>query len=173
MSLSAWIRQRKRTIISILIGTASWGVAFGLGWKLWPQGPMLSSPAERLAYVAQLLVGVAVVILLMVSACFRVFDTADAEDPFANAESPGWKVHQRVLQNTIEQAMIFVPAVCALAVRVDPQHTRILPLLVAQWCAGRILFWIGYRIKPVFRGPGFEWTLFSSVVALVWFVATL
>jgi hypothetical protein len=36
-----------------------------------------------------------------------------------------------------------------------------------------VLFWLGYRISPMLRGPGFEWTLFSSVAALGWFVWTL
>jgi MAPEG family protein len=164
---------RKGTIISIVIGSVTWAIAFGLGWQLWPQGPELSSAGSRMAFAAQHLAAVAVIILLMVSACFRVFDTAEAENPLANAESAGWKIHQRVLQNTIEQSMIFVPAMLALASRVGPEHTRIVPLLTALWCAGRVLFWIGYRIKPVFRGPGFEWTLYSSVAALVWFAATL
>jgi hypothetical protein len=173
MSLAAWFDVRRSTFVSIILGTLSWGVAFVVLWQVWPEGPALATAADRLAYAAQLLAGVAALVLLMVSACFRVFDTERAEDPFANAESAAWKVHQRVLQNTIEQSLIFVPAMLALAVRIDPAHARLLPLLTALWCAGRLLFWIGYRIKPILRGPGFEWTLFSSLTALGWFAFTL
>ncbi|HEY5949881.1 MAG TPA: MAPEG family protein [Kofleriaceae bacterium] len=173
MTLSEWIGPRRGSLISIVIGTASWVAAFALGLKLWPAGPVLATTADRLGYACQLLVGVSVLALLMVSACFRIFDTAGAENPLANAESPGWKVHQRVLQNTVEQSLIFVPALLALAVRIDAAHTHVLPLVTALWCAGRVLFWIGYRVKPVLRGPGFEWTLFSSLAALAWFVSTL
>jgi hypothetical protein len=173
MSLSQWVGARKRTWISIAVGTVTWLAALLIGLKVWPAGPTLATSADRLAYAAQLLVGVAVIVLLMVSACFRVFDTAAAEDPFANAESNAWRVHQRVLQNTVEQSLIFVPALLALAVRVDAAHTHVLPLLTVLWCGGRILFWLGYRISPILRGPGFEWTLYSSVAALGWFVWTL
>lgn len=173
MALSTWISERKRTWISIGVGTVTWVAAFAIGLAVWPAGPELAHAADRLAYAAQLLVGVSVLVLLMVSACFRVFDTAAAEDPFANAESNAWRIHQRVLQNTVEQALIFVPALIALAVRLDAAHTRILPLLTALWCAGRVLFWLGYRISPMLRGPGFEWTLFSSLAALAWFASTL
>ncbi len=173
MSLSQWFAARKRTWISIGVGTLTWVAAFAIGLRAWPAGPVLANAADRLSYAVQLLVGVSVLILLMVSACFRVFDTATAEDPFANAESSAWRIHQRVLQNTVEQTLIFVPALLALAVRIDAAHTHILPLLVALWCAGRLLFWIGYRINPMLRGPGFEWTLFSSVAALAWFVWTV
>lgn len=172
MSLSQWFSARKRTWISIVVGTVTWVAAFAIGLRVSPDGPVLTSSADRLGYAVQLLVGVSVLVLLMVSACFRVFDTASAEDPFANAESAAWRIHQRVLQNTVEQSLIFVPALLALAVRIDTAHTHVLPLLTALWCAGRLLFWIGYRISPVLRGPGFEWTLFSSLAALAWIVST-
>lgn len=173
MSLSHWLGERRRTWISIAVGTVTWLAAFALGLKFWHVGPTFATSADRLGYAAQLLVGVSVLVLLMVSACFRVFDTAAAEDPFANAESQAWRVHQRVLQNTVEQSLIFVPALLALAMRIDAAHTQVLPLLTALWCAGRVLFWLGYRISPMLRGPGFEWTLFSSVAALGWFAWTL
>ena len=173
MSLASWISARRQTLTSIVVGTLSWIAAFAIGWRLWPDGPELATAGDRLVYAVQLLAGVSVIVLLMVSACFRVFDTPAAEDPFANEESPGWKVHQRVLQNTVEQALIFVPALLALAIRIEPRHTRALAVLTALWVAGRLLFWIGYRIKPVLRGPGFEWTLFSSLTALGWFASTL
>src|SRR5262245_40276348 len=69
-------------------------------------------------------------------------DTERAEDPFANAESHAWKINQRVLSNTIEQALIFLPALTALAVRIDAAQLAVLPMAVTLWCAGRILFWI-------------------------------
>lgn len=173
MSLAAWMQPRKGTLISIAVGTITWVVAFGVGLQVWPAAPGLASAADRISYATQALVGVSLLVLLMVAACFRVFDRPSAEDPFANAESPGWKVHQRVLQNTVEQSLIFVPALLALAARIDPAHTGALSLLTVMWCAGRVLFWIGYRIKPVLRGPGFEWTLFTSIATLVWFASTL
>ena len=137
-----------------------------VAWEVWPH---VSEPRDRIGYAVQLLVPVSIIVLLMVSSCFRAFDTEKAEDPFANGESKAWKVNQRVLSNTIEQSLIFVPALLGLAARVDRQNVRILPILTALWCAGRLLFWIGYRVRPSLRGPGFEWTLFSSLTALGWF----
>ncbi len=169
MSLSSWLAPRKAAFISIALGTASFPLALWIAWRAWPDVAPIASAGDRVAYAAELLVAIAVVVLLMVSGCFRVFDTPKAEDPFAGAESRTWRVNQRVLQNTVEQAMIFVPALLALAARVAPGQVRILPVLTAVWCAGRILFWVGYRIRPSLRGPGFEWTLYSSMVALGWF----
>lgn len=173
MSLSSWLAPRKATFIAIAVGTVSYPIALWIAWRSWPEVAPIASAGDRVAYAAELLVAVAVLVLLIVSRLFRTFDTAKAEDPFANAESQRWRVNQRVLQNTVEQAMIFVPAMLALAARVDADHVRILPVLTALWCAGRLLFWIGYRLKPVLRGPGFEWTLYTSLVALGWYAWTV
>ena len=170
MSLSSWLAPRKATFISIAIGTASYPVALWIAWRAWPEVAPIASAGERVAYAAELLIAVAVVVLLIVSRLFRTFDTAKAEDPFANAESQRWRINQRVLQNTVEQAMVFVPALLALSARIEPSHVKILPVLTALWCAGRILFWVGYRVKPVLRGPGFEWTLYTSVLAIGWYL---
>jgi hypothetical protein len=169
-SLSQWIAPRRPALISIATGTATWVVAFAVAWRAWPAVTPLAAAGDRLAYAAELLVGVGVIVLLMVSSCFRVFDTPQAEDPTAGAESAAWKINQRVLSNTVEQSLIFVPAILALAVRLPPDDLCLLPVLISLWCAGRILFWVGYRIRPSLRGPGFEWTLYSSLFALLWFV---
>lgn len=34
----------------------------------------------------------------------------------------------------------------------------LLPLLTAIWCVGRLLFWIGYPIDPMYRAIGMDWT---------------
>jgi hypothetical protein len=113
------------------------------------------------------------VTLLVVLSCMRLFDTARAEDPFAGAESREWKINQRVLQNTVEQAMIFVPTLFALAVRIDDGMLQLLPIAVALWCAGRLLFWFGYRKSIVWRAPGFDWTLNTTLALLALFVLSL
>lgn len=169
MSLATWLAPRKAAIISIALGTISFPLALWVAWAAWPETAPIASAGDRIAFAAEHLTGVAAVVLLMVSGCFRVFDTAKAEDPFANAESQRWRVNQRVLSNTVEQALIFVPAILALAARVPPSQVHILPVLTCVWCAGRLLFWLGYRIKPSLRGPGFEWTIYSSMLALGWF----
>lgn len=169
MSLSSWLAPRKATLVSIAVGTASFPIAVWIAWMAWPKVAPIASAGERVAYAAELMVAVAVLVLLIVSRLFRTFDTEKAEDPFANAESQRWRINQRVLQNTVEQALIFVPAMLALAARIEPGDVRILPILTALWCAGRVLFWLGYRVKPVLRGPGFEWTLYTSLLALGWY----
>ncbi|HET7540795.1 MAG TPA: MAPEG family protein [Polyangiaceae bacterium] len=168
-----WFRARKPMILAINIGTGSWAVAAGLCWWLWPEVADRSGVAERLSFAAQLAAGPALVLFVLLCSCFRLFDTERAEDPFAGAESHAWKINQRVLSNTLEQASIFIPALFALATRIDAAKLKALPIAVTLWCTGRLLFWAGYRQSVVWRAPGFEWTFNTSLVVLAWYAVTL
>jgi hypothetical protein len=165
-----WLEPRKPMLRAISVGNVSWMAAAGLAYALWPEVAAHHGAAERLAFAAELAMAPAIVIVLIVLSCMRLFDTARAEDPFAGAETREWKINQRVLQNTVEQAMIFLPALFALAVRIDDRRLELLPIAVALWCAGRLLFWFGYRRSIVWRAPGFDWTLNTTLSVIALFV---
>lgn len=169
----SWLEPRKSMIRAIGIGNVSWTAAAGLAYAAWPEVAVRGGLAERITFVAELAIAPAAVIMLVVLSCMRLFDTAKAEDPFAGAESPEWKVNQRVLQNTVEQAAVFLPTLFAVAVRVDAARLRLLPIAVALWCTGRLLFWVGYRKSIVWRAPGFDWTLNTTLSLMALFVITL
>lgn len=169
----AWLQPRKAMLKAINVGNLSWLSAAALAYAFWPQVAARPAVADRLAFAAELAIAPAAVALLMVGSCFRLFDTAQAEDPFAGAESHAWKVNQRVLQNTVEQIVIFLPALFALSVRVDHARLQVLPMAVSLWCAGRLLFWLGYRKSVIWRAPGFDWTLNTTLSLMVLFVITL
>lgn len=172
-TLGRWARDRAGVLATIGLGMVTWPIAVAAGWVLWPATTRGAAPADRIAYALQLATAPAFLVLLMVAACFRIFDTVTAEDPRAGAESVRFKTNQRVLSNTIEQSWIFVPLLLALATRLAPAHMKILPIAVASWCAGRVMFWIGYHVAPRWRGPGFDWTFNTSVLLAGWFVYTL
>ena len=169
----SWLEPRKSMIRAIGIGNVSWTAAAGLAYAAWPEVTVRGGLAERITFVAELAIAPAAVLMRMVLSCMRLFDTAKAEDPVAAAESREWKVNQRVLQNTVEQAAIFLPTLFALGVRIDASMLRLLPIAVALWCAGRLLFWVGYRKSVVWRAPGFDWTLNTTLSLMALFVITL
>ena len=171
-SLSAWARERRRTIQVVALGTVSWAIVFGAAWMLWPAAPLVP-PADRVSYALQLGAAPAIVMLLMTCACLRLFDTPRAEDPRLGAESERFKINQRVLTNTVEQSWIFLPLVLALSPRLSPGQLKLLPIAVSVWCAGRLMFWVGYHVAPHWRAPGFDWTFNTSCLLAGWFLYTL
>lgn len=168
-----WIASRWSTLRMVLLGTASYPLVFAACWRFWPEMAPLNAPVDRALLALQLSVLPAAVLSLCVFMCLRLLDTPGAENILAGEESHRWKLNARVLQNSLEQAAMFVPILIGLAIRIDPGHVRALPILVAIWTAGRLLFWLGIHRKLEWRAIGFDWTYYSSFVGLGWFVWTL
>lgn len=164
---------RKNMYRWIAAGLSS-GIALNiLAWLYWPRLAPANDPVDRLLLALQCCAGVGFVALVMLQGLWRLPDGPRAEDPFANAESRGWKINQRVFTNTLEQALIFVPVYLGLAIRMAPGHAHMLPAMMAIWCTGRILFWIGYHRTLYARAIGMDWTTVTVILAAGWFVATL
>lgn len=161
------------TLRAVAVGMTTAPLAFFSLWWTLPEVPLMASASERLHFALQLCAGPSLVAVVILFGCFRLLDTIDAEDPLAGKESHGWKINQRVLQNTVEQSLMFLPAFLALSIRLDPADARALPVLMSLWCVGRLLFWAGYRIAYHFRAIGFDWSLSATTITLGWLGYTL
>lgn len=168
-----WSGTRRATYLWIAAGLASGIVLNVAAWLYWPRLEPVEPAVDRVLLALQCCAGVGFVALIMLQGLWRLPDSPAAEDPFANAESRGWKINQRVFSNTVEQALIFVPIFVALSIRIQPEHAYMLPALMTLWCAGRLVFWAGYRHSLNARAIGMDWTTTTSMVAAAWFVATL
>jgi len=73
-----------------------------------------------------------------------------AIDPLAGKDSPRLIVNQRVLQNTLEQSLVFVPGLFLVAHYAG--DLRAAAACAILWVIGRWAFWIGYHIGPMWRG---------------------
>jgi glutathione S-transferase len=70
----------------------------------------------------------------------------------------------RVHQNTLEQIVIFLPALWIFAMVFDPIYAAILGGI---WIVGRILYAWGYYQAAEKRGPGFGISSLATIVLLV------
>lgn len=157
----------------IAAGLLSATLVNAAAWLYWPRLEPIDQPVDRLLLALQCCAAVGFVALVMLQGLWRLPDSPGAEDPFANAESRAWKINQRVFTNTVEQALIFVPIFIGLSIRMDAGHVHMLPALMAIWCAGRFLFWAGYRYSLNARAIGMDWTTVTTMIAAAWFIATL
>ena len=166
------IESRRSTLRWIALGLTSAIVANVAAWLFWPRMDPMFEPADRLLLAIQCCAAIGFVALLMLQGLWRLTDTPMAEDPFADAESPGWKINQRVYTNTVEQTLIFAPIYLALSIRIDPTAVYMLPALMTLWCMGRLMFWAGYRHSLNARVIGMDWTTVTTMVAAIWFITT-
>ena len=171
--LTGFLYERRALLRWVAAGLGSACIANLAAWFYWPRMTPIIDPADRLLLAVQCCAGIGLVALIMMQSLWRITEMPAAEDPFANAESRRWRINQRVYTNTLEQALIFVPVYLGLAIRMAPGHAHMLPAMMAIWCTGRILFWIGYHRTLYARAIGMDWTTVTVILAAGWFVATL
>ena len=71
----------------------------------------------------------------------------------------------RIQQNTMEQLVVFVPALWIFAWLVNPLWGAGFGVV---FIIGRFIYWSSYRKDPASRGAGFTITFLPTVVMLVW-----
>ncbi len=78
--------------------------------------------------------------------------------------SPEFERVLRVQQNTLEQLILFLPALCIFSIFVSPIAAAILGTI---WIGGRILYAWGYYKAAEKRGPGFAIGILSTIILLM------
>jgi hypothetical protein len=90
-----------------------------------------------------------------------------AIDPLSGYETPRMRVNLRYLQNTLEQLVLFVPGLFALAVYCsDGRAMRVVVATTMVWIVSRVAFWIGYQYGPLHRAIGAPGMMQSILVLL-------
>jgi len=141
-----------------------------LAWLDGYPGP-LPDPAERIALVLKLAVLPAGFLLAAVQVVALTRLITGAIDPLAD-DAPAWRrVDMRVLANTVEQTLIFIPLLMAAAMVVRADETAWLIALPVAFVLARCAFWIGYRIRPMGRAPGMAAGFFINLGMLGFVVA--
>lgn len=98
----------------------------------------------------------------------------EAEDPTTcEASSQVMKVNVRYLSNTHEQFTLFLVALLGLALALPAPALTLLPIYASLFVIGRIAFWIGYHINPLYRALGFGMTFYPTVAALLYSISTV
>lgn len=143
-----------------------------LGAVLWiPTGlqPPAADVASRLIHVAawDLLVVVWLVIAIGALARHRFFHAEDIDGGGLTAGSTSAKVHQSVLQNTLEQVVLAVLVHGACAVLLPVGWLAVIPAAAVLFALGRFFFWRGYRHGAAARALGFGLTFYPTVMLLL------
>jgi len=151
----------------VAIGAAS-GVAAMAGgiWlleRLLPVPAIADSAGERLAYGLRANVLAVVPLFAMLAAIGNSRFASAAIDPTRGAESPAMVIDGRVADNTLQQGFVFAVASLALSTLVPLAHLRVVWACAIVFAVARVAFWIGYRIDPLYRAPGFSATAYMNV----------
>jgi uncharacterized MAPEG superfamily protein len=141
-----------------------------LSWQalvpLMPVDAASSSMAVRLGHGSVALLPGAAALAAMVLVQMLARAVTGRVDPNVGTEPAFLVVNQRCISNTVEQFLVFIPAMLALAAGVPgPRMPEVMALGVVFGLA-RLLFWAGYLADPVARAPGMVATVTCNAAAL-------
>ena len=133
--------------------------------------PFLEGAAERLTYALPWAVTAAIPLFMMLAAVGNARFLSEAIDPTLGKEDHKTLINGRVADNTLQQFTVFAVALLALAVTLPSDRMSFVPATSITFIIARIVFWIGYRIHPLYRAPGFSSTAYLNlgmIVAVLW-----
>jgi uncharacterized MAPEG superfamily protein len=129
---------------------------------------------ERLAYAAQWTAIAAAPLFFAIVAVGNARFKSEAIDPTAGKESPQMIINGRVVDNTVQQYALFVAASFAVAAAATGNDLGVVGAAALIFVFMRFLFWIGYRMDPLYRAFGMAGTsylnvaLFGYAIWLAW-----
>ena len=123
----------------------------------------LETVGDRLAFTLRWVAVAVLPFLAMILAIGNARALGPAIDPTLGAEDPAMLINSRVADNTLQQTFIFVVATLALAASLPAGLMPIIAAAAIVFALARVVFWIGYRIHPLYRAPGFAATAWLNV----------
>jgi hypothetical protein len=160
---------------TVAIGAASgiigmvllvWGIA-----TYFPEPHVADSNGDRLSYALRWSVVAVLPLFVMLVAVGNERFLSEAIDPTLGKESQEMVVNGRVADNTLQQFVCFLVGICALSVSLPIEKISYVPAVAITFVISRTIFWIGYRIHPLYRAPGFSSTAYMNIfmyVAIFW-----
>jgi hypothetical protein len=167
--------RRLRLWAALVNGTAAVATValFAVLLPLMPVPDGAGAAGGRLVLAVQLAAAPAALLWLMVAAVSLSRVAGNAFNPIDDPEPRLYRVNQRVLGNTVEQTIVFVPALLAASTLAPADQAAGLVLATAFFVAARLLFWAGYLAHPFARAPGMTATATVNFGLLVYVISKL
>ena len=142
----------------LVMAALTWGLSQTL-----PVPAGLEEAGERLAFALRWDALAALPLFAMIVAIGNARALGPAIDPTLGAESRAMQINGRVADNTLQQYAIFLVATLALAAALPPANVGVIAAAAIVFIVARLAFWIGYRIHPLYRAPGFAATAYLNL----------
>ena len=134
-----------------------------------------AAAGDRLAFAVKWIALGALPLALMIASVGNERFGSAAIDPTAGKESPAMVVNGRACGNTMQQYLLFITASLALTASLSGERMGVISAAAITFLIARFTFWVGYRIRPLYRAAGFSSTFYLNVVLfgyalwLAWF----
>lgn len=163
-------REQRAVALSGLAAAALTTLIVSIAWVSGDRWlPRADDPAARLGLALRLDLAVLLCLAVMIGrvSTQRFRSTEDIGGSASPSESLVVRQSRAILQNTLEQVVLAVPAHLALASLLPPDRMAVLAALVLLFVIGRVAFTIGYSRGAAGRAFGFGLTAYPTMAALV------
>jgi MAPEG family len=156
----------------VAVGAASGVLVMALG--VWILTKALPAPiiddvaAQRMAYALQANIVAIVPFFIMLASVGNARFLSDAIDPTRHAENRAMEIDGRVADNTLQQNFVFAVATLALSTVVPLHNLQVIWACVIVFVVARAVFWLGYRINPLYRAPGMSATAYMNLAMILY-----
>jgi len=155
--------EQKIVAVGAASGVLGMALSVWLLTKVLPAPVISDTPAERLAYALRANIVAVVPYFIMLITIGNSRFLSDAIDPTRHAESPSMDIDGRVSDNTLQQNFVFAIASLAVSTLIPLQHLQVVWACTIVFVVARALFWLGYRINPLYRAPGMSATAYMNL----------
>ena len=163
--------DQKKVAIGAVSGIVGMVLLVWLISTYMPQPEVIDAPGNRLAYAVRWSVVAVLPLFAMLVAVGNARFLSEAIDPTLGKESQKMVVDGRVADNTLQQFVCFLVGITALSVSVPIGWISVIPAVAITFVICRLVFWVGYRIHPLYRAPGFSSTAYMNLflyIAVLW-----
>lgn len=123
-----------------------------------------ATAGERLAYAVNWIALGALPLAMAIGSVGNARFSSEAINPMAGKESAAVAINCRVVDNTVQQFLLFGVASLSVAASARGDHLGVVAAAAIIFVIARLVFWIGYRIRPVYRAAGFASTFYLNLV---------
>lgn len=155
--------EQKVVGIGAAVGVLS--MVFGV-WALMaivPESSIMDTTANRLAYALEANVFALIPLFIMMITVGNKRFSSRATDPTRHAENTAMEIDGRVTDNTLQQSFAFLISSLTLSTFIPFTELNFLWAAAIWFVIARSMFWIGYRMNPLYRAPGMSGTAYLNL----------
>ena len=155
--------EQKTVAIGAASGVLLMAISVWLLTGLLPSPLLADAASGRLTYALGANVFAVVPLFIMFITIGNSRFLSDAIDPTRHAESPSMEIDGRVADNTLQQNFVFVVASLGLSTAVPLHYLQVVWACAIVFVVARAVFWLGYRMNPLYRAPGMSATAYMNL----------
>jgi hypothetical protein len=155
--------EQKIVAVGAASGVAAMALSVWLLTNALPAPGIADTVGERLAYALRANIVAIVPFFIMLITVGNSRFLSEAIDPTRGAESRSMDIDGRVADNTLQQNFVFAIATLALSTIVPLHRLQVVWACVIVFVVARAVFWLGYRVNPLYRAPGMSATAYMNL----------